>query len=309
MNEIKISIIIPTYNRVELLFTAIKSAMAQTVRPYEIVVVDDGSSEDIQSVTDSFEAEHLRYFRQERAGAPVARNRGLAEARGEYVLWLDSDDQLLPDCIMRHLANLGGRPDLDVSYGDLNICGENLAFRQVKTYEDWYGRPMELLGETILDNKIPNPGTLVKKSCYTDLGGFDEEFTRAQDYEFWTRLIPRAKVGHAGGVACNWRWHGGNMSSDVVDFDTSFDIKLIKRVLERYSLRELYPRFDWVNDPKACEALCLLRLANRFMILKDDLQALRYARKSLSACRTPQAMEIIRLATARLEAASAGTSA
>lgn len=309
MRKIEISIIIPTYNRAELLFTAIKSAMAQTVRPDEIVVVDDGSSEDIRAVTSSFEADHLRYVRQERSGAPVARNRGLREARGEYVLWLDSDDQLLPDCIKRHVANLAGRPDIDVSYGDLNICDENLAFRQVKAYEDWYGRPMELLGETILDNKIPNPGTLVKKSCHTDLGGFDEEFTRAQDYEFWTRLIPRAKVGHCGAVVCNWRWHSGNMSSDVVDFDTSFDVRLINRVLEKYSLRELYPRFDWESDPKACEALCLLRLANRFMILKDDLQALRYARKSLSACRTPQAMEIIRLATARLEAVSAGASA
>jgi glycosyltransferase involved in cell wall biosynthesis len=300
-----VSVIIPTYNRAGYLARAIESALAQTVQPLEVLVVDDGSTDDTPAVIQGFDAASLRMVRQEHSGAPVARNLGISEARGDFILWLDSDDELLPECLEIHAANLARRPDLDVSYGDLNICDKNLEFQRRKEYEDWYGRRMELLGETILDNKIPNPGALVHKDRHLELGGFDESFTRAHDYEFWTRLIPGADVGHAGSVVCNWRWHSGNMSTELVDFDTSYEVRLIKKVLDEHSLEELYPGCDWTGSREDCLAAVNLCLAQRFLILKDALEAFRRARMSYSARPNPEVRALLRRLSAVLEARSA----
>src|SRR5579862_9064675 len=88
----KVSVVIPTYNRADKVGNAIKSVLAQTVHDLEVIVVDDGSSDDTEKVLAKEFGDRVRYYVQANQGASVARNRGIEEARGEWIAFLDSDD-------------------------------------------------------------------------------------------------------------------------------------------------------------------------------------------------------------------------
>jgi glycosyltransferase involved in cell wall biosynthesis len=104
MNNPLVSIIIPTYNRAEYLDRAVQSALSQTYNNIEVIVVDDASTDNTAQVVRSFESEKLRYIRnEENIGAPRTRNRGLQEANGEFVNFLDDDDELLPTKIHKQI--------------------------------------------------------------------------------------------------------------------------------------------------------------------------------------------------------------
>src|SRR5262245_47409787 len=90
-----VSVLVPTYNRSKLVRRAVESALAQSYRRLEVLVVDDGSSDDTRQVIEGMDP-RVRYIRQANAGVSAARNRGIAEARGEFVAFLDSDDEWLP---------------------------------------------------------------------------------------------------------------------------------------------------------------------------------------------------------------------
>ncbi len=118
-----VSVVVPTYDRAGLLVEALDSVRAQTYRPIELLIVDDGSTDDTGGVVEEWRAAcagddglTVRYFRQENAGAPAARNRGLIESAGEYVQFLDSDDLLHPAKLAVHVPALAGDDALDFVY-------------------------------------------------------------------------------------------------------------------------------------------------------------------------------------------------
>src|SRR6476659_9169501 len=94
-----VSIIIPTYNRGYILPVAIQSVLTQTNGSWELLVVDDGSTDDTEKAIETFQDSRIRYFKQENRGQAVARNAGLEKAKGDWIAFLDSDNELLPDFI------------------------------------------------------------------------------------------------------------------------------------------------------------------------------------------------------------------
>ena len=111
-----VSVIIPVYNRRDLLAKCLESVTAQRYDDWEVVVVDDGSTEDVATDLDPGDS-RIRYVRQENAGPSVARNRGVENARGEALLFLDSDDVLLPDALSVLVEGLAAHPAAEVAYG------------------------------------------------------------------------------------------------------------------------------------------------------------------------------------------------
>lgn len=101
----------PTYNRAYIITTAIKSVLAQTDQDWELIVVDDGSTDNTQEVIESLGDGRIRYILQEKAGVASARNRGLAEARGEWIAYLDSDNELLPQYLTVMHENIAKHPN------------------------------------------------------------------------------------------------------------------------------------------------------------------------------------------------------
>ncbi len=191
-NPTLVSVILPTYNRARLVPRAIESVLQQTHEAIELIVVDDGSTDDTENAVRSFDDSRIRYVRHDnRRGAAAARNTGIELARGEYVAFQDSDDEWLPDKTAVQLQALE-KPGL----GDaVCVC----SYRHYK-HERW--KPVihppgvkrgdvviaELLGGMALGTQT----LLVKKRLVDEAGGFDERLPRAQDYDLCIRLAARS---------------------------------------------------------------------------------------------------------------------
>lgn len=298
----KISIIIPTYNRAEYLKQSIESALTQTYTQYEVLVVDDGSTDNTKEIIDSFKSERLRHIKKEHSGAPATRNRGIKEAKGEFIIWLGSDDILMPEAIATYMKALKKFPTVDVFYGNILVTDEKLNKLMELKYLDWYKRNAELLTKMFNSNCIPDGGSMIKKDCFTRVGGYDEAFLRAHDYEFWVRLIKFAQFKYIDQTILKWRWHGKNMSSGTIKIDTNYDIRVIYKMLALFSLKELFPNIGWkfFLFKKKVEAKALLKVANRLNNLDDLRGAFEYAKKSQAMIPSQRAQNFLDLVIAKV---------
>lgn len=273
----KITVIIPAYNREKYVGLAIESAVRQMGNDVEVLVVDDGSTDGTLAQVEEYEKHGVRLVKKEHSGAPETRNRAIAEARGEYLLWLDSDDVLLPGVIDRYRQVVNEYPQVDVVYGDLYVTDESLKIIDQREFRDWYGRNEQLLANTFFSNQIPNGGSLVRKACYERFGSYDVKFRRAHDYEFWGRVVKDLVFKHVGGHVMLWRWHDSNMSSGSVKIDMSYDVMAIESMLSRHHVRDLFPQLGWgEQSDDEVEALAYFNVANRFMSMAANNVASRY---------------------------------
>ncbi len=268
-----ISVVIPTHNRAQYLAEAVASALSQEFQDLEVVVVDDGGTDNTPEVLAQVNDPRLRYLRKPKSNAPDTRNHCINAARGEWLLWLDSDDMLLPGWLARLGSLLEAGAEADVYYGNLEVVDAQGRRLNIIRYEDFAGKNELLLARMIHGNPLPLPGSLVRRELLKEVGGFDVEFTRAHDYELWTRLAPVARFRHVPFLSVKWRWHDANMSSGSVNRDLSFDAKVVKRLLTRHSLKELFFDLPW-NDWARAHAQAAQQLGEIFSRY-GDLEAAR----------------------------------
>lgn len=191
-----ISVIIPTYNRAHLIDRAIQSVLPQTYKDFEIIVVDDGSTDNTEEVVLSFGSEKMRYIRHEtNRGVAAARNTGIRDARGEYIAFQDSDDEWYPNRLEVISKIVEDRKDIDfiVSYGKVIRNGEIVRDAGKAPWINDLSKE-ELVVRLFSDNFIATQAVVVKKEKILEVGGFDENFPSSSDYELWLRLIPICSV-------------------------------------------------------------------------------------------------------------------
>ena len=184
----KISVIIPTYNRAEVISRAIKSVQNQTFQPFEIIVIDDGSSDNTRRIIKE-QFSYCRYYYQENKGVSSARNLGIQKAESEWIAFLDSDDEWKPNKLISQL------PLLEKS----KVCHSNEIWKrngktipQNKSHQKFGG----LIFEQCLKKCIIAPSTVVShKGIFYDVGLFDESIKICEDYEMWLRITAKYKVG------------------------------------------------------------------------------------------------------------------
>jgi glycosyltransferase involved in cell wall biosynthesis len=216
-----VSVIITTYNHARFLAEAIESALGQTVGPGEVIVVDDGSTDDPGSVVGLYS--QVQLVRQPNQGLAAARNTGWRAARGRYVVFLDADDLLLPEALASNLRRFTERPECAFVYGSFHFIdsgGEHLDLDICTTMvgEDAYVCFLE-------GNCIGMHATVMyRRDCLEEVGGFDPQMRATEDYEMYLRLTRRYPV--LGGMECiaAYRRHDANMSSDIpLMLDTALD--------------------------------------------------------------------------------------
>ena len=195
MGGIEVSAIIPTYNRRELLVRALDSALAQTRRIDEIIVVDDGSSDGTAGMLRERYGERIRYVWQANAGVSAARNHGLRLARGRYLALLDSDDEWLPEKTECQLALFRANPALgmvlcDVECVDLSGATLDIVHRREVIREDG-----PALHWVIHSPALAPASALLRREVYDDIGGFDESLRTAEDIDFHLRVARRWPIG------------------------------------------------------------------------------------------------------------------
>jgi len=207
-----VSIIIPSYNYASYLPEAIRSALAQTHRPIEVIVVDDGSTDDTPQVAASF-GDAIRYIRQPNAGLSAARNRGIAEATGDLLVFLDADDILDPTMVERSLAawaQLRPQPALvahiprRVDEQCTPMPDPGLPLAANRDYSQ-----LELL----IKNRFP-PTLLASRAAIQALGGFDTNFRASEDRDMWVRLAHHHRIHCLASDLSSKRCHSSNMSGD-----------------------------------------------------------------------------------------------
>ena len=181
------SIIIPTFNRANLLREALASVAAQSFYDFETIVVDDGSNEDIESVTRA-SGLPVRYFRQPNSGPGAARNLGLQHAHGEYITFLDSDDVLLPWTLttFAEVIRDNGRPAWVMGNAVEFHSPEEL--REVRCTSPRYEQYKDYLASAAVDAWIPGCGVAVQRAAIEAVGGFTGRWINAEDSDLWIRL-------------------------------------------------------------------------------------------------------------------------
>ena len=182
-----ISVIIPCYNHGKYLSEAIESVLASTLKDWEIIVVDDGSSDNTEEVAKTYlKDKRIHYLYQSNGGLPKARNYGISIASGKYILPLDADDKIDSTYLEKGVSFLDNHPEYTLFYCNIRYFGMDSSTHCV--YYTNYRRQL-------ITNQIIGP-SIYRKKDWERIGGYDESYTRgAEDWEFWIRLLyPNKKV-------------------------------------------------------------------------------------------------------------------
>jgi hypothetical protein len=186
-----VSIVIPTYNHARFIAQAVQSALRQTHAALEVIVVDDGSTDDTQAVLAQF-AGRITVLCQQNAGVCAARNNGLAHSHGTYLLFLDSDDVLHPEAIARKAALLDANPKAALAYSAWHYLDESGACVLNEVHPKPAGDPLSRL--LLRSLGFPPGNALLRRSTLEDAGAWDTSLSGAADTDLWIRL---AYAGHA----------------------------------------------------------------------------------------------------------------
>ncbi len=205
----RVSVVIPTYNRPQLLRQTLESVARQTYRDFEIIVVDDGSTIlGAEEVCRGFE--QCRYLRQENAGRSAARNRGMEEARGELIALLDDDDLWKADKLENQCRFLDENKQYKVVHTPVKVIDENGNLTgEVYGANDPERRHGNVFTHAIHMSIVKSPTPLFKKEVITECGGFDVTLQGAEDSEFWTRVSYKCLFGFITEPLAFYRVHSG----------------------------------------------------------------------------------------------------
>ncbi|MEM9038203.1 MAG: glycosyltransferase family 2 protein [Actinomycetota bacterium] len=288
-----VTIAIPTFDRARFLGDAIDSALAQTRPADEVLVVDDGSTDGTADVLARY-GDAIRVVRQPNQGGPLARNRAIAEATGEWLMWLDSDDVIEPFTLERHLARLSEVPQADVIYGDLDVVDANLRPTRHQAYQDWMGNRPGLVAALFQGNCIPNPSTMLRRSVLIGAGGYHPDFHRAHDYEMFSRLAGSADFAHNGATVLRYRMHDQDALSGTMEGkDLRYELTVVHRMIDRYDLATLIPDAGWDGDRVEAEATARVRVAVRLVQLGDVITGAEHARAAQALRPIPAAQQLV----------------
>lgn len=181
-----VTVIIPTYNRARLLARALDSVVAQTFDDFEVLVVDDGSTDDTEETVAAYADRRIRYLRQpQNAGVAAARNRGLRESRGELIAFLDSDDEWFRQKLARQVARFRDLPShVGLLYGGVEN-EDGRGGRRIQTPRYRGNVYLELLVHNVIHG---TSGVMIRRHVVASAGFFDEGIPAIEDYDYWVRI-------------------------------------------------------------------------------------------------------------------------
>jgi glycosyltransferase involved in cell wall biosynthesis len=214
-----VSVIIPTYNYARYLPRAIESVLIQTYQDFELIVVDDGSTDETVSVMDAYTKKHperLQYIRQNNSGPNAARNRGIGSARGEYIALLDADDEWLPQKLEKQIACARDIPD----FGIIG-CGLRWVTDDGTVLYESSGAPTPPRDELIRHLKIKYfdfgsaSGVLIRKACFDVVGMFDESLRGSEDRDMWLRIAYHFYIVNLPDVLVIMHYHQANCHKNI----------------------------------------------------------------------------------------------
>lgn len=212
------TVIIPAYNQGHYLAQAIESVLAQTYDDFEIVVVDDGSTDDTAQIAQGFDDPRLRYVYQDNQGLSAARNTGIAHARGRYLTFLDSDDLFLP----QKLALLAGRMDEETELGLVAGIAIPIDERGEPIGKPFDQNPPSDGRQLLLHNPLHVGSVLLRRTWQEKVGLFDQSLRSYEDWDMWLRLaLAGCPMGWVDRPVSQYRFHTEQMTRDGSQMTTA----------------------------------------------------------------------------------------
>jgi len=206
-----VTVIVPTRDRARYLREAIGSVLGQTFADLELLVIDDGSTDDTRDLVGVIDDGRLRYLHQEASGISAALNRGLRNARGRYVARLDSDDVWTPDMLATLVPVLESRPEVGVVYARGQVM--DASGRVLPTLQ---GLPERFPGDSfrslVYDDATCNVALVARRQCFERAGLYDEELETSEDWDMWLRVARHYRFAFVDKVVARIRWHDDNLT-------------------------------------------------------------------------------------------------
>lgn len=240
----RVSVVMPVFNGERFIAEAVQSVMSNSFTDLELLLVDDGSTDRSLEVAQAAckNDSRLRIFKSAHGGVGAARNRGLAEARGEFIANLDSDDAMFPDRIARQVAFLDANPaHVAVGSRALVVDGTGDALHigiQEFTHEEIDRAHMEGRGGAIL-----NPAAMFRRKAVLELGGYRAELnSTGEDFDLWLRLAEVGQLANLRDVLTRYRAHQANVSRTGKEHRIAVRMETLKRAFERRGITDRTPQ-------------------------------------------------------------------
>lgn len=226
----KVSVIIPTYNRGNLIKRAVDSVLSQTFKDFEIIIIDDGSKDDTKEVLAPY-MDRVRYVPQANGGISKARNRGIELAQGQYIAFLDSDDYWAPEKLQMQTDILDGNPKIGIVYVRMPIVDEHGNVLGMK--------PNGVSGKNFQEllrvwGDLPTSSVMTRKECFDRVGVFDPNLPPMEDIDMWIRIAYHYDLHEIEGKVLAYYWrHDHQITKDLVKVYSGL-VKIHAKILESF---------------------------------------------------------------------------
>lgn len=241
-----ISIITPTYNREKFLSAAIDSVLKQTYKNFELIIVDDGSTDNTQALVASYVEKdpRIKYLQQKNQGQSVARNYALSIASGDFICFLDSDNYWPEEKLEKSIGAFESHPEVDIVYGDcitIDEQGNELHRNNMRRYS---GNIAALL---LKDNFVSMNTTMTRRKCFDEMGGMSGKRRVADDYDLWLKFSARFRFMYMPEFLAYYRVMENQISTNKkLRFDTN------EKII--FDFLAAYP--DLISKKQKNEGLC-----------------------------------------------------
>jgi len=234
-----VSIIMPAYNSELFIGEAIRSVLQQTYKDYELLIVDDGSTDSTRSIVEGYcdkHPERIKYFFTGNEGASAARNHAITKAAGRFIAFLDSDDIWIPNKLEIQIECFNENKNIDLLYTNalyIDSSGKDLGDRLYARKEEMQYKPDEMFDHLLLRNFIPMSSIIIRCEVVNKAGLFDGSFRNTEDIDWLLRVVRRHSACGINSSLIKYRLHATNSSKEF-DIVHRSSIEVIKKNITLY---------------------------------------------------------------------------
>jgi len=228
-----VTVIIPCYNAEKYISEAISSVLNQTYKPIEIIVVNDGSTDQSEKRIEAF-GDQVYYLKQTNQGVSQARNTGFDKASGQYICFMDADDWFYPDNIEQKMNCFKNNPQVGLVHSMVDVTDDKLT----SSGKYLKGQRGKNITQALLNMELPIPcpsNALIKKEVLEKVGVFNVDLSTSADFELWLRICQQYEVEMVDTPGIKYRQHQNNMFSDKRLFK-----KDIQYIIDKYAVQSPY---------------------------------------------------------------------
>ena len=236
-----VSVVLPVYNQEAYLPASLDSVFTQTYMNYELIVVDDGSTDSTPEILAEYQQQHrFIVIRQSNAGLPGALNTGFTKAQGEYLTWTSSDNIMLPDMLQVLVQGLDSDRTVGLVYADRYLIdddGNDLGLLNVPDYDPYL----------LLHTDLVQCCFLYRRECMTQVGLYDPEFVYGEDWEYWIRISQFYAMKRVPKALYRYRLHRRSMTSEIMHGTArsmGYDA-FASRIRDRMPIRCMIGKLKW----------------------------------------------------------------